>query len=70
MYNTFTQMPSVPWSTVPGPRSIGYHHDDEEEAFKCHASIVRQLQAFNMVGCVVITTFIEEEFHRTEIRRQ
>lgn len=66
-YNTHTQLADVPWSSVPGPRSIGYTHKEEEDALKTHNVLVRKMRDLGMTGAFVVTTFLDEEERRTKI---
>ena len=56
MFNVRTQMPDVPWSTVPGPQSRGYEFTKEEDAVKCFESVARQLARFQIIGSKTIAT--------------
>lgn len=67
MYNTHTQRESVPWSGVAGPRSLGYDRVEEEDALKLHDKLTVKMHELGFVGSFVVTTFIGEEFRRTQI---
>lgn len=54
MYNVYTQMPDVTWSTVPGPRSIGYKRKELEAAEKTYDAVVRQLAIIGIPGIYAV----------------
>jgi hypothetical protein len=60
-------MPSVPWSSVPGPRSKGYDREKTEDADKTHDIVVEKMTNLGMTDCFVITDYAGEVFKRTRI---
>jgi hypothetical protein len=66
-YHVAVQLPSVAWSSVPGPTSRGFECEDEEQASKFRDGLVAQLKAFQLYDCFVIVRFLGEEQTRTKV---
>lgn len=54
MFNIFTEMPKVSWSTVPGPRSRGFDRKDLTAAEKIQQSLATQLARLGLQGAHAI----------------
>lgn len=54
MFYLYLVMPSVPWSSVPGPRSRGWEYKKQEDADKNFEGVVKQLATLGIPGVAAI----------------
>jgi hypothetical protein len=76
MYNIAVELPSVDWSTVPGPRSRGYNLEkgrlEESDVFdarveKFETGVERELRFLGLTGCFVVESLDGKELRRIKI---